>query len=487
MKKQWKGLVCLCFGLLSAPVGAQVAKDLYYSVEAGANMSGGEHTPFWLAANRQGLSSIEKNNGYFRAGLFRPFEEGKRFSYAFGADLAVAYRHTSTFIIQQLYADIRYRCLELSVGSKERTSEFNNPWLSSGGLTFSGNARPIPQVRIGIPEYTVIPGTKGWLALKGHIAYGMFTDDGWQKDFSRPEAKHTEHVLYHSKDLYVKIGNPQHFPLLLEGGLEMAAQFGGNSMQNGRKTDMPNGLKDFFKVFIPSSGSSDTPIGEQTNIYGNHLGSWNFSLTWLVNRDWTVRPYYEHFFEDHSQMFGQYGWKDCLAGVEITFPKNPVITSFVYEYLGTKDQSGAVYWDHTPEIPEQVSGRDNYYNHGIYTGWQHWGMGIGNPLLVSPIYNEDGTISFKSNRVKGHHVGIMGNPSADWRYRVLLSLTRHWGTYSLPLPEVIRSGNALVEVTYAPHRLKGWDFTASLGIDRGDMLGKSTGGMLTIRKRGWLR
>ena len=129
-------------------------------------------------------------------------------------------------------------------------------------------------------------------------------------------------------------------------------------------------------MFIPSGGSSDTPLGEQTNIYGNHLGSWNFSLTWYAPKDWTIRPYYEHYFEDHSQMFGEYGWKDCLAGGEITFPKNPVVSSFVYEYISTKDQSDSVYWDHTSEIPEQVSGTDNYYNHGIYTGWQHWGMGI---------------------------------------------------------------------------------------------------------------
>ena len=54
----------------------------------------------------------------------------------------------------------------------------------------------------------------------------MFTDDGWQKDFVAPGGKHTEHVLYHSKDLYVKIGNREKFPLILEGGLEMAAQFG---------------------------------------------------------------------------------------------------------------------------------------------------------------------------------------------------------------------------------------------------------------------
>ena len=476
-------------GILLLPLNsyAQFTKGLSYRAETGVSFSGGEHTPFWLTANKQGLSSIEKNNGYLRAGVFREFENDKRFSYAFGADLAVAYNFTSTFVVQQLYADLKYRCLGLSIGSKERHSEFNNPLLSSGGLTFSGNARPIPQVRIGIPEYTLVPGTKGWLAFKGHIAYGMFTDDGWQKDFVAPGGKHTEHVLYHSKDLYVKIGNQEKFPLIFEGGLEMAAQFGGNAFRGNEKIDMPNGIKDFFKVFIPSGGSSDTPMGEQTNIYGNHLGSWNFSLTWYASQDWTVRPYYEHYFEDHSQMFGEYGWKDCLAGVEITFPKNPVISGFVYEYISTKDQTGPVYWDHTPEIPEQVSGSDNYYNHGIYTGWQHWGMGIGNPLVMSPVYNEDGDISFKSSRMQGHHFGIIGNLCGDLQYRILLSVTRNWGTYNLPFYEIKKNGNALAELKYTPHTLEGWDFTASLGIDRGAMLGKSVGGMLTIRKTGWIR
>ena len=218
-------------GILVLPLNsyAQLSKGLSYRAETGVSFSGGEHTPFWLTANKQGLSSIEKNNGYLRAGVFRELENDKRFSYAFGADLAVAYNFTSTFVVQQLYADLKYRCLGLSIGSKERHSEFNNPFLSSGGLTFSGNARPIPQVRIGIPEYTLVPGTKGWLAFKGHIAYGLFTDDGWQKDFIKPGGKHTEHVLYHSKDLYVKIGNREKFPLIFEGGLEMAAQFGGNA------------------------------------------------------------------------------------------------------------------------------------------------------------------------------------------------------------------------------------------------------------------
>ena len=104
-----------------------------------------------------------------------------------------------------------------------------------------------------------------------------------------------------------------------------------------------------------------------------------------------------------------------------------------------------------------MSGTDNYYNHYIYAGWQHWGMGIGNPLVMSPIYNDDGEIVFKSNRLQGHHLGIMGTPCADLQYRILLSFTRNWGTYSLPFYEIKKNGNALIELTYTPHQLKGWE------------------------------
>ncbi len=185
-------------------------------------------------------------------------------------------------------------------------------------------------------------------------------------------------------------------------------------------------------------------------------------------------------------MFFDYVWKDMLLGVEIDLPDNPVVSKFVYEYINTRDQAGPVYWDHTPEIPEQVSGQDEYYNHAFYPGWQHWGMGIGNPLLISPVYNTDGTLEFRHNRIKGHHFGWQGSPLPSLQYRVLLSLTRSWGSYPLPTPEVERNFNALLELTWSPARLNGWRGRLGIGADGGGLLGRSFGAMLTISKTGWL-
>ncbi len=470
-----------------AGFSASAIDGLHYKVEGSVSFSTGENTPFWFVNNREGLASIEKNNGYLRAGVFKELEPEKRFSWAAGVELAGAYNFSSSFIIQQLYGELKYRCLGLTVGSKEHLNyEFNNNRLGSGNLLYSGNARPIPQICAGIPYYTAVPGTRDWLSVKGYVAYGMFTDDHWQRDFAAAGTKRTEHVLYHSKALFLKVGNLKRFPVWFEGGLEMAAQFGGKSYNGGNVIDMPNGFKDIIKVFIPSAGGSDTPSSEQANVYGNHVGSWDAKIGWKINDAWSVGVYYNHFFEDHSQMTFDYDWKDGLWGAEVTFPRNPVISTLVYEFLYTKDQSGPVYWDHDAMIPEQVSGRDNYYNHYIYTGWQHWGMGIGNPLLLSPIYNRDGTIIFKTNRVVAHHVGFEGQPLMELGYRVLLTYSRNWGNYGEPYPDVKNNYNGLFEVTYSPKWIRGGAGILSLGADGGGLLGRSFGVMLTIRKTGWL-
>ena len=133
-----------------------------------------------------------------------------------------------------------------------------------------------------------------------------------------------------------------------------------------------------------------------------------------------------------------------------------------------------------------MSGRDQYYNHVIYTGWQHWGYGIGNPLLISPLYNADHSLYFYHNRIKGHHFGLEGRPSACVGWRLLLSYTRSWGTYDTPTRRVMRNFNTLAEVTYSPRRLAGWSATLSVATDGGALLGPSFGTMLSIKKTGWL-
>lgn len=491
----WKKLTLwLAAGCLSLPaIAQQTDTTLTYRIEASGNLSDGTYAPLWFTANRYGLSSQKPNSGYIRAGLHYGKKLNRHWRIEAGLDLAGAADQVSGFVIQQAYADIAWKFLRLSIGSKERPGFplTKNERLSSGMMVEGPNARPVPQVRIDIPEYVTIPGTGNWLALKGHLAYGAFTDWNWQEDFAAPETNWGKHILYHSKSLMFRIGNREKFPVEFELGLLMAAQFAGAQMlknADGSSTvsvDMPGGLKSFFKAFIPMSGGSDTPWGDQVNVEGNHLGSWNFALTYYLN-DWRFRAYLDHYFDDHSQMIWQYGrWKDGQLGIEIDLPKNRWLSAIVWETMSTKQQTGPLLYDEfAGTLGYQVSASDNYYNNYCYQAWQHWGQGMGNPFLPGPIYNKDGEITFKSNRVRAQHLGIEGDPSEEWNWRILISFARHWGTYQTPLDKQRKQFSSLYEVSYTPQWAKGWGATVGVGLDRGNYLGNSTGGILTIRKTG---
>lgn len=474
--------------------------SIIYRAEAVASFSGGENTPFWLVNNRQGLSSVKKNNGYLRLGAFKEQHYDSRFSWGAGVDMAVGYRLQSVFYLQQLYGEVRYRCLNAMLGAKEMTGEMVNPTLSSGNLLYSGNSHPIPQLRLGIFNYADIWGTRGWIGIKGYITFGKFTDSKWQKSWVKPVAgvsesgeegkfqQLNEGVWYHSKGLWLRGGNTSVFPLTFEAGIEMATQFGGTAIiQNRGKWQtihMPTNLKAFWKALIPMAGDETTIAGEQTNVQGNFLGNFTFALSWLPkNSDWALKVYYQHMFEDHSMLYVDYPWRDGMWGVEAKLPSNPFVSNIVYEYLHMTDQTGPVYWDHTPDLDKQVSGRDMYYEHQIYSSWQHWGEIIGSPLVLSPIFN-DGSLLLRTNRVIAHHIGFDGDPTRNLSYRVLLSWTRNWGTYKRPLPEVKNNFSALAELKWHPASLRGWQGTFSFGADAGGLIGRSIGVQIGICKSG---
>lgn len=479
---------------------AQSDTLMTWHAELSGNAGSGDVAPLWFTANRNGLSSANPNSGYLRAGI----AYGQHFNHGWhigaGVDLAGAVNAPSKFIVQQAYADFSWRCLNLSVGSKERTPFlYKNPQLTSGWLVEGYNTRPIPQVRAEIADYFTVPGTKGWFAFKGHIAYGRFVDDRWQRDFSRAsKQKYVEDVLYHSKALMLRFGNKDVFPLEAEVGMLMAAQFGGKCHRwNGKGEEtvdvMPSSLKHYAKVFLARTGGEDTPGGDQVNVEGNHVGSWNVGLNYYLG-DWKFRVHYEHFFDDHSQMFFEYGrWKDGQLGIEVYLPENRVVSSLLWEGIATKDQTGPILYDGDARFEDavfsgtQISAKDNYYNNYFYQSWQHYGLNVGCPLLPGPLYNEESrSMLLRSNRMRANHWGFEGDPSDKWHYRVLMSYALHWGTYDVPLDKVRNQFSSLYEATYSPRKLAGWSFSLAAAVDHGDYIGNSAGGMLTIRKEGVL-
>ncbi len=91
-----------------------------YKAEIFGSVASGDNTPFWMVSNRYGIVPLEANNGYLNAGVFHNQTFGKGFHWGAGLDVVAAVPRHRNFFIQQIYAELGYKCLLLSVGSKER-------------------------------------------------------------------------------------------------------------------------------------------------------------------------------------------------------------------------------------------------------------------------------------------------------------------------------------------------------------------------------
>lgn len=492
------------FVCIQAQTSVSEWSKIGYEIQTDVVASTGKHAPFWLVSNRHGLSSLEKNNANLSIGLFRQFDKKQGFTWAYGAEFAGAYNYYAPFYVQQLYADVKYNCWELSIGSKERWSEGKHRTLSGGGLTFAPNARPIPQVRFGINEYTTVPWWfDGWVKVKGHFSYGRYTDDKFQKDFTNGAvgSHYTTGIIFHEKTAFMRIANPSGKGLGWESGLEMYTKFGGALYVQGvYQRTLPSTFRDYISAFIPLPGGKNAPDEEKVNIGGNVLGSWHAIMDYTAD-NWKLRAYYEHFFEDHSQMLGvswvsnregvtrflsYHPWQDGLWGLELELPKGRWLRGVVAEYITSRDQSGPLLHNTNENFKEQISGFDYYYNHYYFQSWQHWGMAVCNPHFLSPSYNENGSLSMPNTRIRSYHIGVAGEPYQGWAYRIMGSYTRHWGSFTDPLvnPEDVTS--IMLEISHTPLKLRGWQFTGALATDCGSLIGDNIGGMITIRKTGFL-
>lgn len=484
------------------------------TIEANVTASNSK-TPLWLNANRYGLSSL-KDNGYLRVSALRPndLNKEKKWEWGYGADVALAYGNTNAFIIQQAYVDMRYKRGYLTIGSKQQPMELKNQELSSGSQTLGINSRPIPQVRLGLSDYWNIPGLNRWLAFKGHIAYGVMTDGAWEEDFAKDSPfKYNKWTRYHEKAGYLRIGKEERFPLTLTLGLEMATQFGGyvyrwagtDEKENDQfEVKLKSGLSSYWHAFTGTG--SDANEDRYTNSEGNTLGSWVARLNWK-GKSWEMGIYWDHFFEDHSGMFfidydgygsGKdwdvkknnrwfgYSMSDMLLGIDLKLSNFKPLNQFVVEYVNTRYQSSPIYHDHTQNISDHISGVDNYYNHHCLPGWQHYGQVIGNPLYLSPLYNDSHFIGVECNRFLAWHFGIAGDPLSGLHYRALVSWQRGWGRYDDPYLHPVENTSVMVEAAYQLKESGAKGFWANLtikgawGADFGELRGNNNGGQLSV-------
>lgn len=466
----------LLFFLFSSHVFSQ-KHELDASVEFEGAGHLGDNTPLWQVSNRDGLPSID-NYAYLRGILQYQNRISDNWRLDTKVDLVAGAGIDAPFVVHQAYADIFYRWLGLSVGSKERHFEQLNPSLSSGGLVWSGNCRPIPQIRLGAFDYVQICRR---FAMKAEIAYGWFTDDRYQKSHVGPSDFYTTGIKYHNKNFYMRIGDPNK-NWVWEMGYRLDTQFGGvQHYPNGKDVSLGSGgWRQYWEVLFPQAGGEGSTVGEQIAFSGNVLGSELLKLTYQWKGK-SVAIYMENYFDDFSGM-GKLNGMDGLFGFEYRNKNFDYLNNLVVEYYQSTNQSGPMHGVDFDKWCKKTGGGDNYYNNYAYPGWTHWGRSIGTPLAASPMYNDNGVLSFLYTRVKAVHIGVSGNLTDEWDYRFKMTFNKTWGTVFKPTIEPLSNFSAFAEFIYCPKKLAGWSFTASVGGDTGEIYGDNLGMQLRIRK-----
>lgn len=458
-----------------------------WKIEMLGSVATGSKTPFWNVSNRYGVVPLEAGNGYLRVAVTHEHKLGNNFYVNLGTDMIASSHHYRNVFLQQGFAEVGYKILLLSIGVKENYISLFDRDISSGDMVQSANARPIPEIRLAVPQFTVIPYTHGWLQFRGDFALGKSYDTDYLKYKHNKDAYYIRDVLWHHKSLHIRLSDTRNgFPLSLIIGLRHRAQWGGVS-NNPVIGVQPHSWKDFVRIVLSRSGGADATPGDIINVLGNHVGSYDIKAGYVARNGFAAFVYKQHFFDDASGM-EWYNYPDGLYGLQVNIPHFALLNSLVIEFLNTCHQSGPFHkidFDHD-KYPGFGGGGDDYYNHaGNYsTGLSYYSRSIGTPLIKSPEYNSSGWLGFENNRVQALHFGVKGYLSSIIAYRALVTSINGWGTHGRPLLKKSTGVMTGAGLTFYHPRLNGWQLKLDAATDTGDMFGKGTGLNLTIIKNG---
>ncbi len=493
--------VCAVFLFRAYLFGAEPV-TLDWSSELITSVGSGDFAPYYFTANRQGILT-QSANTLLDLRVEKNIDLSRRFSYAFGVEAfggwseSTAYsqyqaasgwreieRRPAAAMMQQLYGMMKWRGVFLTVGMQAHGSAILNRHLSSGDLIESGNARPLPEARIGFIDFQDIPFTDGWVQIQGEVGYGRFVDTDWLSDHSNYYHSHITHgSLLNYKRCYFRTKPSQ--PVSVTVGAQCVCVFGGSTYYyiNGnlkRIEHHSRDIKDFVEAFLPIHSREDFR-------FGNSIGSWDMKVRYRMPDNTEISAYFEWPWEDGSGLGRRNGW-DGLWGVEYKARSHGWIDGAVAEYIDFTNQSGPLHWsgDDRPgsTLTGHATGADDYYNNAYYNSYANYGMAIGTPFVKSPIFNTDGSMQFLATRMRGFHVAVAGHPGNGWSWRAAASYRKAWGNGKVMMTHPQSDVSVLVEGGYAMPRIKGLELKAAVGIDRGTLLGDNAGVQLTVRYSG---
>lgn len=494
----------IILAIIAGCLGSHADIPFSYHASITGQVSSKSLAPYMLGSWNQGRYA-EGSGIWQEAGISKSLDLSKRFSWGFGLDYIAGAgsktyydrwveadkswtkhcAHLPYLRLQQLFAQIKYRAVYLTLGMKYSHSQIVDDQLSSGDLTRSNNATPIPGIAGGFLDFQNIPFTNGWVQIDGEIMYGRMTDSGFKKsEFNYYSGVETINLWYNYKRCYFRTNPDKNFHVIV--GMQASSMDGGATYiyNNGNleQTDVRGfNMKDVLQMFFPREGG-------EAYYAGSHLGSWDLKAVYKFRDGSRLNAYFEWPWEDGSGIGRMNGW-DGLWGVQYDFARRGILTKAVVEYLDFTNQSGPIHYDpeDNPEsgMTGHAAGADNYYNNDVYGAYTNYGMGIGTPFLLAPIYNRSGMLSYLHNRARGFHAAVEGHPSDRICYRVMVSHSQAGGSGWIPNYRRLHSTSAMIEGKIKPFvKIPGFELGLKMAFDKGSLRGDNFGAQLKVEYNG---
>ena len=482
--------VLFFFFFLWTSVQAQSNVTSTNFAEHGVFASSGNNTPFWLRANQWGQIPLLAPTATARLGI--SFQSNHYVKDTIRRKMPINWEvkteaianvgKTSGVLLPEAYAKLRWKQLELMVGRERQIIGLVDTVLSSGSYSWSGNAIPVPMVRVGLAKYLPFGFLKNFVSVKGSYAHGWLLNTYIKKAY------------LHQKTLYGRLGKPNS-NVHLEFGFVHQVMWGGeadylinNPVAVGGK--LPSSISNYFYgvvlAQIPDEKSnSQITTFDGVNRIGNHLGHYDLAIDWRIKKT-KFMLYKQHPFEDASGLAFQ-NLPDGLYGFSVRLPHGPfpflALKAVTLEYLYTKNQTGDSF-----TIPgSRFSGGDNYLNHSQYLeGWSYKEHGLGTPFIptkleVNPQVAQNGQF-FPSNRVILYHIGMKGILAQRINLTLKVSQSRHYTSSLTPFSNPIyRQFSSILSIDTPILRWGNTRLRTQIAYDRGDVFPESLGGYLGIR------
>lgn len=391
-----------------APIYSQV--EFSGKVDLNGFYSSKETLPFWFYSNQRGRISDSTNFAGLISGKMN-YEISEHSSLEVGGGLFYDDKFSDEVFLDELYADLQWKKLELIIGRKQKEEFYNGLSATNENFAWSLNARPLP----GIQFRTSAP-----IFFNENEKLGL--EFSWN-EFWMGNDRYVKGARLHYKSLYLiyNFENDWH----LKAGIKHFAQWGGESPLWGPQ---PTSFSEYLRVFAGREGGEDALETDQINVVGSHLGTYELYLKKHYS-DFSLSFIYNHFFEDGSG--SRYAnFPDGRYGIFYeTKDETNLIYSAIYEFYYTKNQS------QNSSSPHK---NDFYFWNGVYrSGWTYK-----NRILGVPFFDFDPSIpQIVGNKFTAHHIGVSGK---------LSSVSSHSLPYKFLVSHVHKEGTLLKD--YPVHR-----------------------------------